>query len=282
MSRSSASRLGTAPPRQRDVLSQFLGAVDHPRRQRGGEPHALLLVELGVLERREPLDLVQQRRGRPPFSTKSRWARTARTALGSGSVTRRTRGRPRRAASPGFRRLLVVRLRLARTPRTWPTPASLLARCSPRPRRSIRRRPPGSPLVVRRGCKPFVDKDGVPCCAARAGAAARSGCRSLPAASCPGWGTADRRSPCQLVAPRHGLGDEVAAHPAGRDSGHRLAKKNQTWAPFPERDRSTAAGTPSLRGRSPRRRGRRPSRRPCRSPPPGTSTSRLRAWGRPP
>lgn len=46
-----------------NVLSQVFRAGDHPRRQRGGEAHALLLVELGVLEGGEPLDLVQEGRG---------------------------------------------------------------------------------------------------------------------------------------------------------------------------------------------------------------------------
>ena len=52
--------LETAASGQRNVLWQVLRAVDHPRRHRRGKTHALLLVELGVLERGESLDVVQQ------------------------------------------------------------------------------------------------------------------------------------------------------------------------------------------------------------------------------
>jgi hypothetical protein len=54
--------LGPATPRERHVLRQILRAVDHARCHRGGQAHALLLVELGVLESGEALDLVEERR----------------------------------------------------------------------------------------------------------------------------------------------------------------------------------------------------------------------------
>jgi len=54
--------LGLASSRQAHELRQILGARDHSRRRRRREVHVLLLVELRVLEGREPLDLVDQRR----------------------------------------------------------------------------------------------------------------------------------------------------------------------------------------------------------------------------
>jgi hypothetical protein len=41
----------------------------------------------------------------------------------------------------------------------------------------------------------------------------------------------------------HRLGDEVAAHPPRHVRGTAAVKKNHTWAPFPERERSIAMGT---------------------------------------
>ena len=51
-----------ASTRERDMQGEFLGARDHPRYRRGRQSHALLLIELRILERREPLDLVQKGR----------------------------------------------------------------------------------------------------------------------------------------------------------------------------------------------------------------------------
>src|SRR5258708_20383993 len=49
-----------AASRKSNVLRQFLRAGDHARRGRCRETHALPLVELGVLEGCQPLDLVEQ------------------------------------------------------------------------------------------------------------------------------------------------------------------------------------------------------------------------------
>ena len=62
-SRSNASRSGRHPRGRATCCRQVLGARDDPRRQRRRQPHALLLVELRVLEGGKPLDLVQERRG---------------------------------------------------------------------------------------------------------------------------------------------------------------------------------------------------------------------------
>ena len=45
------------------MLREIFGAGDHPRGERSRQPHALLLVELRILEGRNTLDLVEQRRG---------------------------------------------------------------------------------------------------------------------------------------------------------------------------------------------------------------------------
>ena len=55
--------VGLAAARDGEVLGEVLGAGDDPRRAARRQPHALLLVELGVLEGGEPLDLVEQGRG---------------------------------------------------------------------------------------------------------------------------------------------------------------------------------------------------------------------------
>jgi hypothetical protein len=52
-------------PRQRHVQREILCACDDPWRRRRRQPHALPLVELGVLEGREALDLVDHGRGKP-------------------------------------------------------------------------------------------------------------------------------------------------------------------------------------------------------------------------
>jgi hypothetical protein len=49
------------------VLTQLIGAADDPRCQRRRQAHALLLVELWVLKRRQAFELVEQRRGQPCF-----------------------------------------------------------------------------------------------------------------------------------------------------------------------------------------------------------------------
>jgi hypothetical protein len=53
--------LVNAAPRNRHVLREVFGAGDHPWRQRRREPHALLLVELGILERGNALERIQNR-----------------------------------------------------------------------------------------------------------------------------------------------------------------------------------------------------------------------------
>ena len=50
----------TASARQGDMLGEFLGARDHAWCARGGQEHPLLLVELGVLEGGQPLDLIEE------------------------------------------------------------------------------------------------------------------------------------------------------------------------------------------------------------------------------
>ena len=52
-------QVGGATPRQCYVLRKLLCAGDDSRRERGRQAHALLLVELRVLKRGEPLDPVQ-------------------------------------------------------------------------------------------------------------------------------------------------------------------------------------------------------------------------------
>jgi len=54
--------LGAAPAGQRHVLSQFLGTGNDARSQCRGEPEALFFVELGILECRQALDLIQMGR----------------------------------------------------------------------------------------------------------------------------------------------------------------------------------------------------------------------------
>jgi hypothetical protein len=53
--------IGAAPPRQGDVLGEFLSTGDHAGSERGGQSHPLFLVELGILECGQPLDLVEER-----------------------------------------------------------------------------------------------------------------------------------------------------------------------------------------------------------------------------
>src|SRR5574341_1912502 len=53
-------QLRTASPWKAYMPCQVFSTGDHSRRQSRREPHALLLVELRVLEGREPLDLVQE------------------------------------------------------------------------------------------------------------------------------------------------------------------------------------------------------------------------------
>ena len=70
-------------------------------------------------------------------------------------------------------------------------------------------------------------------------------------------------------------------HPSFRaaTAGTGETKNNQACAPLPERDRSTATGTPRAAHVSTNRR-RPPARPACRSPQPETSMSRRRAEGR--
>ncbi len=51
-----------AAARNRNVLRELFGTGDHPGRAGCGEAHALLLVELGILEGRQALDLVEESR----------------------------------------------------------------------------------------------------------------------------------------------------------------------------------------------------------------------------
>ena len=72
-----------AGAREGEVLGQVLRANDDSGRSRRRKPELLALVELGILERREPSETRHQR-GREPFlSMKSRWARTALTSGGT-------------------------------------------------------------------------------------------------------------------------------------------------------------------------------------------------------
>ena len=54
--------VGLAAARESQVFRQILGARDHSRRRRRRQAHALLLVELRILEGGEAFDLVQERR----------------------------------------------------------------------------------------------------------------------------------------------------------------------------------------------------------------------------
>lgn len=53
--------IGSAAAREGDAQWEVFGARYHPRCSDRRKPHALLSVELRILESREALDLVQQR-----------------------------------------------------------------------------------------------------------------------------------------------------------------------------------------------------------------------------
>ena len=55
--------IGSAASGQRDMLREIFGAGNHPRGERRRQSHALLFVELRILEGCNTLDLVEQRRG---------------------------------------------------------------------------------------------------------------------------------------------------------------------------------------------------------------------------
>jgi cobyrinic acid a,c-diamide synthase len=80
-------QLLATPPRQSDVIGEILGAGDHSRGERGRQPEALLLVELGILEGRQALDLVQVRGGQPGLLDEEPLSQHAGVASGVGKTT---------------------------------------------------------------------------------------------------------------------------------------------------------------------------------------------------
>src|SRR3989304_3201844 len=83
----SAEQIGQivpASPGEGDVFGKILSAADDPRGGGCRETHLLFLVEPGFWKAASRLIRLSRGDGRPAFSTKSRWERTARTSAGSG------------------------------------------------------------------------------------------------------------------------------------------------------------------------------------------------------
>ena len=150
--------LVAAAPRKRDVLRQFFGASDDARRGRGRKPHALLLVELGVLEGRQTLDLVDHRRGKPGLLDEESLSKH-----GMDSPRKRI-GHPRPLRAPRWRpspRGRIVRFRISdsddRPFSSGPGRDPFhLGRIDPAHGRQI-----GPLLVVRKRPKPTIEEDAV-------------------------------------------------------------------------------------------------------------------------
>ena len=202
-------------------------AGDEPWRVPRREPHPLLLVELGVGDRPEVLQC-RDHRGRH-----------------AGPLDREHGPE----SGPDHRR------------RSWPAATGQLreaaAQVRHRPGGAIARAPPPHPATDERPTRgtptgpatvPTSSDRGTTCCRARRtrpGAAGRSGSRTRPWAGSPGTGRTGRswlRSSSALVD----IACRSSAAPSDRASAAATgpSKKTHTWPPLPERERSSAAGTP--------------------------------------
>ena len=114
-------QLLATPAGQSDVIGEILGAGDHPRGERGRQPQALLLVELRILEGRQSLDLVQERR-RPARPSRRRAAGPGPPGPPSEAarVRRPVEGRLDGGRSQGVASSSSLVVSLHRTPMTWP------------------------------------------------------------------------------------------------------------------------------------------------------------------
>ena len=202
-------------------------AGDEPWRVPGREPHALLLVELGVRDRPEVLQRGDDRR---------RQSRSFdRQSTGELSADDRRRGRPSLSGEVGEAE--------RRTGIDWS-----------KHRRELR------DGVRTRGDRPWTGTPTGPACGSRVvgsrnivlpcersppAAAERSGCRTRLWAGSPGRERTGRSStgPSRRVRSWPGAATPPR-QPVPSTRGRVSSKKTQTWPPSPERERSSAAGTP--------------------------------------
>jgi hypothetical protein len=98
-----------APSRQGNVLGQLFRAGDHSRGQCRRQPHALLLVELGVLEGRQALDLVQQGGGKADLVHEETLREHGANHLWQGFGGKQSSGVSRRRMVPGCRGITIIR-----------------------------------------------------------------------------------------------------------------------------------------------------------------------------
>ena len=114
------------------------------------------------------------------------------------------------------------------------------------------------------GTKRYQERPCCPVCAPPSGAAEQSGFQILLAASCLDSATAGRTK-SRPISGRLSIVSVRTCDPSRRASAAAMAssKKSQTWAPRPERDRSSAAGR--LRWRQASRNAAASSRQPALS-----------------
>ena len=227
--RSSSSATCSVSPRGRWSHSRSSRvAGDEPWRVPGREPHPLLLVELGVVRSTRGASA----RRAPPAAGPI--VRSTTSPASSGPDHRRGR-RPALAGQLGEAERRPGVDRPERSPRA-PTTASGARRATDD--RNAHWSGHGSSVV---GSRNSV----LPRASARPEAAERSGSRTLPSAGSPGRGRTGRSSTGPARRARSWPG-AAAPHRATVPStrGRAPSKKTQTWPPSPERERSSAAGTP--------------------------------------
>ncbi len=217
---------GPQPSRQGDVLWQVLGAADHAWRQSGRQSHALLLVELGVLERGQPFDLVEQWRRQAGLLHEQPLGKDRTNSRRQRPADRAVFGPAGGRAGPRSRLFVVERL-----DRTNPENRSL-------PRRLARDRFDSasvdplhagqvSPLlIVGVRLEVFVQEDRVPVLARPVLKGQRD-----QVAEAAAWHRvlAGEQTvvgvQAELVTAGHRLGDEIAAHLSGRRGGNGLVEE---------------------------------------------------------
>lgn len=235
-------QIGPAAPRKGDVPLQLLRAPDHPRCQGGREAHALLLVELRVLEGSQPLDLVEHRGGQPGLldeeTLREGRSHSLRERLGDAVEAGPTRGwaRPRLG-------LFVV---------GWPGTAYTDHRTMPRrfSRDSLDGplvdrwygRQVGPLFVTRQGLELIVEEHRVALLAGGVLERQRDEvAEAAPRQRILAWEEPVVGVHAQLVAPGHGLGDQVTAHPPRAHGRNRLREEEPDVGAVP-RTRSLHGG----------------------------------------
>ena len=211
-----SARVVDAPAWKCDMLGKVLCTVDDARDTRRGEPHALLLVEVGILEAATRLSALMSDGGSPALLMNSRCAKVASMRVGTGSLTVGTTGVARRdggrsqgvtassSSSPLVRTPSICPVRRASDATRSTVEAAMrraLARYAHCSGKGLNSSSTNTVLSLARG----------PCCSGNA--------IRLPKTAA-GHGVLVRKQPVigghvQTMASRHRLGNQEAAHLAG-------------------------------------------------------------------